>query len=115
MKYELYELPRYSRLTKESVLNILDTEDYETEIDKLIEEQHEKLKIFGYEDTYESMHLIHFFNSVFFDEQTREMTIYDAIQCLAIKEGYDLVSFENGNKGYVAYYNTYENGFEIIC
>ena len=109
-----YELPRYSRITKRSALNIPDTEDYETEIDKLIEEQNEKLKIFGYEDTYESMHLIHFFNSPFFNEKTKEMTIDDAIQYLAIKDGYDLVSFENGNKGYVAYYNTYENGFEIL-
>jgi len=38
----------------------------------------------------------------------------DAIQHLAIKDGYDLIQFENGNYGYVAYYNGIENGFEIL-
>lgn len=40
--------------------------------------------------------------------------IDSCIQYLAIKDGFDLVRFSNGNLGFVAYYNGYENGFEII-
>lgn len=110
-----YNLPKYSRLTKKSILDIdYNKEDYEKEIEELIADQDKQLKVFGYENNDEDMHLIHFFNSAFFDEKTREMTIYDAIQCLAIKDGYDLVAYENGNKGYIAYYNTHKNGFEIL-
>lgn len=42
------------------------------------------------------------------------MPIEFAIQHLAIKEGYDMVQFSNGNYGFVAYYNGVPNGFEII-
>ncbi len=42
------------------------------------------------------------------------MMLYDAVAALASKEGIDLVQFENGNYGFVAYYNENENGFEIL-
>lgn len=46
-------------------------------------------------------------------------TIYDAIQYLSLKEGADLVKFENGNIGYAGYYGntrpTKDNCFEIVC
>lgn len=40
--------------------------------------------------------------------------INDFIECLAIKEGGNLVQFENGNYGFMATYGAYENGFEIM-
>lgn len=103
-----HELPKYSILTKKSVLDIdCNKEDYEKEFNEIIEEQDKILP-------YSGICLIHFFNSAFFNESTEEMTINDAIECLAIKDGVDLVQFENKNKGFVAYYNTKINGFEII-
>ena len=57
---------------------------------------------------------IHFFDSHFFNEKTENIDIETAIECLAIKDGVDVVQYENGNYGYVAYYNGYENGFEIL-
>lgn len=45
------------------------------------------------------------------------LTIDEAIQCLALKDGCDLVKFENGNIGFVGYYNGFsldENHFEIL-
>lgn len=98
--------PNYKVLTSKSVLDIPFDENHETEMGNLIREQ---------ESMYDcDTHTIHFFDSAFFNESTEEMTINDAIECLAIKDGVDLVQFENGNKGFVAYYNTHENGFEII-
>lgn len=41
------------------------------------------------------------------------MDIFGFIDCLAIKEGCNLVRYENGNLGFVGHYGTYENGFEI--
>ena len=40
--------------------------------------------------------------------------VNDYIDSLAIKDGLNLVRFENGNIGFVGTYNEYENGFEII-
>jgi len=94
---------KYSILTK---LNVADDCPEE-----LYEEQQAKLEIFGIDD---KEYTCHFFNSVFFNEQTEIMTVNDAIECLAIKDGVDLVMYDNGNIGYVAYYNGNENGFEII-
>ena len=41
--------------------------------------------------------------------------VNDYIDKLAIKDGVNLVRFENGNIGFVGVYNGYENGFEIIA
>lgn len=41
--------------------------------------------------------------------------IDDAINILAIKDGADLVRFENGNLGYVAYYNGMTDIIEIVA
>ena len=46
------------------------------------------------------------------------MTISDAVEALALKEGADLVEFESGNYGFVGYYGNYptsKNCFEILC
>ena len=62
--------------------------------------------------------MIHFIEDTAFLGEAYEYVaateIEDMIQYLAIKDGVDLVRFENGNLGYVAYYNGYENAFEII-
>ena len=62
----------------------------------VINEQHEKREVFG-SDIYRSV-----------------PDIDEAIQYLNIKEGYDMVQFDNGNIGFVAYYDGVENGFEVI-
>lgn len=104
-------LPNYSIMTKLQVSQSYDNEDFDFQA--LTDEQDDVLRIFGYKDTTRTNHLIHFFNSRFFDEFTEEMTISDAIEYLAIKDGVDLVKYDNGNMGFVAYDGT-ANGFEII-
>lgn len=109
------KLPKYRILTKKSVLDIPyeNDEQNERELSALVDEQ---LVILGqtgilFTDSY----IIHFFDSAYTSDRTNEeMDIDDAIQHLAIKDGYDLVQFENGNFGFVAYYNGFENGFEIL-
>lgn len=83
----------------------------ESEPEDIIREQNEKRKILGLGD---GNYICHFFDSGFATEKIIETQIDNAIQMLAIKEGYDLVQFENGNYGFVAYYDGEANGFEII-
>lgn len=78
-------------------------------------EQEQKAKELGLDTSFSGKEInVHFFNSRFFDESYNEMNIYDALENLAIKDGVDLVQYENGNYGYVAYYNGNRNGFEIL-
>lgn len=62
--------------------------------------------------------IIHFLEDTAFCNEMYEYAskkeIDEYIQYLAIKDGLDLVRFENGNLGFIAYYNGHENGFEII-
>lgn len=84
---------------------------FESEPEDIVREQEEKMQILGLDgDNY----LIHFFESPFMSDHRTEMPVREAIECLAIKDGYDMVQFPNGNYGFVAYYNGIENGFEII-
>lgn len=110
-------LPKYKVLTQISSLDIPYKSDEQHERDclELVKEQNEILKANGIENDYIEAYIVHFFDSDFFDEQITELTIDDAIQCLAIKDGVDLVQYKNGNYGYVAYYNGCENGFEIYA
>ena len=41
-------------------------------------------------------------------------SLLSASECLAIKDGVDLVRFDNGNLGLVAYYNDYTDALQII-
>ena len=84
---------------------------YESEPEDIVREQEEKRNILGLNS---GSYICHFFDSAWFDEETIEMDIDDAIQCLAIKDGVDMVQFNNGNYGFVAYYNGKINGFEVI-
>ena len=84
---------------------------YESEPEDIVREQEEKRNILGLNN---KNYICHFFDSAWFDEETIEMDIDDAIQCLAIKDGVDMVQFSNGNYGFVAYYSGDTNGFEVI-
>ena len=107
-------MERYTIITKHQVYSDYDEADYEKEIELRYEEQQEKLKILGFKYERGTDYVCHFFDSVFFDEDTNATSIPEAIEYLAIKDGVDLVQFENGNYGFVAYYNGHENGFEIM-
>lgn len=82
--------------------------------DQLYEEQEAKCREIGIDTSFNSEATCHFFDSPYFDEQTISMSIDEALQCLAIKDGVDLVQFDNGNYGFIAYYNGNVNGFEVI-
>lgn len=41
-------------------------------------------------------------------------SVLDEVQCLAIKNGVDLVQFPDGNYGFISYYNSKRDGFKII-
>ena len=84
---------------------------YESESEDIVREQKEKRNILGLNN---ANYICHFFDSAWFDEEIIEMDIDDAIQCLAIKDGVDMVQFSNGNYGFVAYYSGETNGFEVI-
>ena len=61
--------------------------------------------------------IVHYFDSDFRNERFEmDLTHYinEYIDGLAIKEGVNLVRFENGNIGFVGVYGAYENGFEVI-
>ena len=78
-------------------------------------EQEQKAKELGLDTSFSAKEInVHFFNSRFFDESYTNSNIYDALENLAAKDGIDLVQYENGNYGYVAYYNGNRNGFEIL-
>ena len=102
---------KYTILTSRSVMDIPyeNAEQNERETQALWEEQNRIIKELAPSEFYKA----HFLNSRFFDEHIRKGTLDDLIQCLAIKDGCDLVRFENGKLGYVAYYNGHENGFEF--
>lgn len=110
------KLPKFKILTSKSSLDIpYDTdEQYEHDCLELIDEQDKILAGLIFKRNFTESYLIHFFDSVFFDESHTVMTIDEAIEYLAIKDGVDLVQYANGSIGFVAYYNGNDNGFEIV-
>lgn len=108
------KLPNFKILTGVSVLDIPYESDYQftKECAKLVAEQDKILKERGY--GFNKFYYLHFYDSYYTSDVVISMEIDDAIQFLAIKDGYDLVEFESGNLGYVAYYNLNKNGFEIM-
>ena len=114
MKSIKSKLPNFIVLTKQSVLDIPyeSSEQNERDCRVLVEEQYRILKEKGYD--LNKFYYLHFYDSYYTNEATVSMEIEDAVQLLAIKDGYDLVEFENGRIGFVAYYNLNKNGFEIL-
>lgn len=74
----------------------------------VVNEQYEKREVFGLNG---SDYICHYFSN---DIYRVVPDIDEAIQYLNIKEGYDMVQFDNGNIGFVAYYDGAANGFEVI-
>ncbi len=100
------KLPEYEIATKQKVFDKNDADELCKEQDDFMEE---RLGITLHDEVE-----CHFFESVFSWDNTEIISIRDAIEALAIKDGVDLVRFSNGNYGFVAYYNGYKNGFEIL-
>lgn len=109
-------IPKFKVLTSVSALGIpYETdEQHERDMFALIDEQDKILESLMFKRSSTECYLLHFFDSAFFDEMNIALSIDDGIEGLAIKNGVDLVEFENGNIGFVAYYNTSYNGFEIL-
>lgn len=64
---------------------------------------------------YNHPYIVRFFDSAFRDEFTTYTdNICELIDALAIKEGANIVRYENGNLGLMAYYGRHENGFEVL-
>lgn len=104
---------KYQILTNSSVLNIPydSDEQYSRDLVDLYERQNEIVSELCPSEYYR----VHFIEDPYYcdDYITYVTDLNEAIQCLAIKDGVDLVRFDNGNLGYVAYYNGHENCFEF--
>lgn len=108
------KLPNFIILTGVSVMDITyeNEEQHEHDCLELMFEQNNILTLNGI--YFDKCYNIHIFDSPYTTELTMFDGIEEASQYLAIKDGCDLVRFENGNIGFVAYYNGHKNGFEII-
>ena len=104
---------KYEILTSRSVMDIPyeSEEQNQRDCEALVEEQNRIIQELAPSEYY----MCHFIEDPHYcDDITINVSdLDDAIQYLAIKDGVDLVRFENGNLGYVAYYNCHENGFEF--
>ena len=103
--------PKYEIITDRRVYDehYCNDSECDTWADELVKEQDAKLADLGIKNDAHKFYPIHFFD----DDSMVNDTIYDAIQCLAIKDGVDLVKYNNGNYGFVSYYNGLKDGFEI--
>lgn len=110
-------IPKFELLTENSVLDDWSDYDQDEAMNILFEQQQDALAENGFVDYYDNaLYFIHFFDSPWFDESTQLMTIDEAVQALAIKDGADFVEYvDNGTYGYVAYYSGEPNGFEIVA
>ena len=103
-------MPTFEIVTKTHLYDI-DIDDYDAYV-ALWDEQCDTLCKKGFD--LDKSYRLHFFDSAFFDEYETDDYIGESTQFLAIKDGLDLVRFETGNYGFVAYYNNHCNGFEIL-
>lgn len=104
---------KYKILTSRSVMDIPyeNEEQHQRDCEALIEEQN-KIITERCPSKYYKCHFIE--DKYFLNDNIMYMDcLEEAIQYLAIKDGVDLVQFENGKLGYVAYYNGHENMFEF--
>lgn len=116
------EILDYKVATKNQVYNEpenLTEEEYEQLLTERCYEQNEVLEKVGFpggaSSDNDTCYLVHFFHSPWCHSFVDNCTLFEAIEAMAIKDGVDLVKFENGNYGFVAYYNGFSDAFEIIC
>lgn len=106
----------YRILNSVSVMDI-PADTYETEIERHNEETNDILfendivMTGAYANT---EYVCEFWENKRTETEVRTVSIYDAIEMLALKEGADVVEYDDGNIGIVGYYNTWENGFIIL-
>jgi hypothetical protein len=102
---------KYTVLTSRSVLDISyeSAWQFQRDIYDLSNEQDELVDKLCPSEYYKAT----FLESYFCNEHIRKGTLSHMIQCLAAKDGVDLVRFENGKLGYIGYYNGHEHGFEL--
>lgn len=102
-------IPNYKILTSKSVLDIEDHLSMEDDVMALWEEQNSLLPN-------AEAYIVHIFEDSYYMDEEYFSTddIRKAMERLAIKDGVDLVRFENGNMGFVAYYSGHENALEFI-
>lgn len=113
----------YTVITKRGLWDIVRecmTEEEEAEEQKdreaLTEEQNDILKQTYGENWYtDSFYMVRHKSRWINKDYSMFCDIDDIINMLAIKDGVDLVRFENGNLGYVAYYNGMEDIVEIVA
>ena len=114
------QIPAYKIITNDTVEKInglsdtLSEDEFLEKLDKHVEEQNAVLLKNGINNDNSTCYVIHVFESNFSEDFICSNTIDDAVQAMAIKEGVDLVQFENGNFGYVSYYTHSIDAFEII-
>ena len=88
---------------------------YKNSFEEVLEEQKTTCKALGFSMEWNAEDvIIHYFHSAFRKENIFYMNVWEALDGLAVKDGFDLVQFENGNYGFVAYYSGHVNGFEIF-
>lgn len=81
--------------------------------DEIVYEEQEKiLRSYGLDWTSEIE--AHYFDSAFHNDTVIWDSILNCIDGLAIKDGVDMVRFEKGTIGFVAYYSGYKNAFEFM-
>ena len=98
----------YKVLTQKSMYDFNEDKD----IEAIVEEQNRILEEHGLKNDGVTSYVVMFDNFRYC-----ETTIDDAIQCLALKEGSDLVQYPNGHLGYIGWYGTVpprNNCFEIF-
>lgn len=97
-------------LTGKSVLGI-EPDNYDVEIEALYNEQMAVLESLGYDYFSE---YVTFFGKAKGVECDGFYTMNEAVQGLALKDGVDLVEFENGCIGFVSYYRGFNNNFFYV-
>lgn len=103
---------KYEVLTSYGVYDITE-ENHEEAQESLVIEQRETLEKLGFADDCYTTYVVKFGGC----REREIMTIDEAIQSLALKDGADLVRFESGNVGFVGYYNGFsidKNHFQIL-
>lgn len=110
-------VPKFEILTENSVLDDWSDYDQDEAMNILFEQQQDALRENGFGEYYDGvLYFIHFFDSPWFNDHTELLSISEAVERLAIKDGADFVEYiYDGTYGYVAYYNGEVNGFEILA